>query len=224
MPKIVPTAMPASTLLLPSRGSNTHTYFPVSESTVPAAVVSKVSIWAFTGISSSSEAMVPSFPVYRSAFFSTSLVMTSSFFWSSPWTFTAPSRPSSSACARGAVFTSFEITLVASRMEFITDRMSVSTTPCLLASIMYRFSVTPVCSQTPLKLSGFRARTEALLLLAPAWRRELPAAAAAAPARPAAAMPVARGVAAPCADGFARAGPGSLLEVTAFPSATKEVS
>mmetsp|Transcript_117525 Transcript_117525/g.332499 ORF Transcript_117525/g.332499 Transcript_117525/m.332499 type:complete len:213 (+) Transcript_117525:80-718(+) len=122
MPKIVPTAMPASTLLLPSRGSKTQTYCP--ESTRPG-MVSSASAPA-TGESSSSDASVTSLPVYIRAFLRTSLVMTSSFFWSSPCTLISPWNPSSSACASGALFTSFAITFEASEIELRIDSISVS--------------------------------------------------------------------------------------------------
>mmetsp|Transcript_59504 Transcript_59504/g.138598 ORF Transcript_59504/g.138598 Transcript_59504/m.138598 type:complete len:211 (+) Transcript_59504:890-1522(+) len=101
-----------------------------------------------TGASSSSDARVPSLPVYFSAFFSTSFVITSSFFWSSPCTLTSPCKPRSSTCCSGALRTRLAMTFVASRIEFMMRFSSLSTSPRFSSSIMYLANVIPVCSQT----------------------------------------------------------------------------
>mmetsp|Transcript_69619 Transcript_69619/g.175377 ORF Transcript_69619/g.175377 Transcript_69619/m.175377 type:complete len:209 (-) Transcript_69619:206-832(-) len=165
--------MPASTLLLPSSGSKTQTYLPVSAKVSESTGSASLALVPITGASSSSEASVPSLPVYCSAALKTSFVMTSNFFWSSPCTLTSPSSPSSSACLNGAVLTSFEMTFDASRMELKTEARSLSMTPRLVDSMRYLLSVMPVCSQTSEKSSGL---TRLALCATAARRRRDPAA------------------------------------------------
>lgn len=81
MPKMLPVDTAASMLLLPSSGSNTTMYCPLNVSSTA------------TGTSSSSDAMMAVRPDSLRAAQNTSLLSTSSFFWSSPCTFAAPARP-----------------------------------------------------------------------------------------------------------------------------------
>mmetsp|Transcript_19593 Transcript_19593/g.45560 ORF Transcript_19593/g.45560 Transcript_19593/m.45560 type:complete len:265 (-) Transcript_19593:145-939(-) len=147
MPKMVPTGIPASTLEDPSNGSKTATYRPLFSMRISPEKMAFPKM--LTGLSSSSLAIVDSWPLHRSARFSTSLAMTSSFFCSSPCTLIEP--PPSSRPVRpemALVFTRLLNVLHATwsevKMLSISSRSGFARTN----SFMYRLSVTPVSVQT----------------------------------------------------------------------------
>ena len=143
MPKIVPVGTPASTFDEPSSGSKTAMYREVSSMIVSKSYSgSAASSSTSTGKSSSSEAITPIFPVKRSASLSTSFVITSSFFCSSPCTFTAPCAPTIPVMCERA--TRLAIVLTAVWIDDISVSMSASSGFARHTSHMYRDSVTPV--------------------------------------------------------------------------------
>mmetsp|Transcript_2397 Transcript_2397/g.5333 ORF Transcript_2397/g.5333 Transcript_2397/m.5333 type:complete len:200 (+) Transcript_2397:509-1108(+) len=143
---MVPVGIPASTFEDPSKGSKTATYLSVSEKTASLSVLTRS-----TGTSSSSEAKTPMRPVNRRARLRTSLVMTSSFFWSSPWTLTSPSRPRVSLEGNCDRLTMLVMALQAVSIAPNRVTSSVNSGLSMATSFMYRFKVTPVVSQTSSK-------------------------------------------------------------------------
>src|SRR3569832_291365 len=101
---MVPTEMLTSMLLEPSSGSNSRRYLPFGY----CAGMGRIS-------SISSEAMAARWPDQLVDSIITSLDITSSFFCSSPCTFSVPAPPSTPASA--PLFTAFAITLVAVTMS-----------------------------------------------------------------------------------------------------------
>jgi len=104
-------------LLLPSSGSKTTMYCPLYVSSTA------------TGTSSSSEAMIAVRPDSLSAAQKTSLLSTSSFFWSSPCTFAAPARPV--MLLMPARCTRLAMVLQAVAMEDSTTTISPSMSPAI---------------------------------------------------------------------------------------------
>mmetsp|Transcript_10355 Transcript_10355/g.15237 ORF Transcript_10355/g.15237 Transcript_10355/m.15237 type:complete len:205 (-) Transcript_10355:58-672(-) len=149
IPIIVPVGIPASTLEDPSSGSKTTTY--LSDSSITTCFDPPITS---TGASSSSDASTPSFPVNLRARLRTLFVITSSFFWSSPWTLTFPSYPSVSDDGSWERFTKLLIALQA--VSIAPNRVVSSCNSGLIndTSVIKRFKVIPVCSQTSSK-TGF---------------------------------------------------------------------
>mmetsp|Transcript_38038 Transcript_38038/g.92553 ORF Transcript_38038/g.92553 Transcript_38038/m.92553 type:complete len:201 (-) Transcript_38038:77-679(-) len=147
---IVPVGIPASTLLEPSKGSKTATYF--SPSSMTTSRESEVaSPMRSTGTSSSSEARTPRRPVNRKARLRRSFVMTSSFFWSSPWTFTSPWYPKVSDDGSWDLLTRFDMALQAVSIAPKSVVNSRSSGFNIATSFMNLVNVTPVVSQTSSK-------------------------------------------------------------------------
>ena len=101
-----------------------------------------------TGTSSSSEAKTPRRPVNRSALFKRSFVITSSFFWSSPWTLTSPWYPKVSLDGSWDRLTKLVMALQAVSMAPKRVVNSRSSGLSMATSFMKRVRVTPVVSQT----------------------------------------------------------------------------
>mmetsp|Transcript_18725 Transcript_18725/g.39376 ORF Transcript_18725/g.39376 Transcript_18725/m.39376 type:complete len:212 (-) Transcript_18725:102-737(-) len=151
---MVPVGIPASTLEEPSRGSKTATYFSPSSMTISweSEVASPTKS---TGTSSSSEANTPRRPVNRRARFKRSLVITSSFFWSSPWTLTSPWYPKVSLEGSCDRLTKFVMALQAVSIAPKRVVNSRSSGLSMATSFMKRVRVTPVVSQTSSKTGTF---------------------------------------------------------------------
>mmetsp|Transcript_3051 Transcript_3051/g.6574 ORF Transcript_3051/g.6574 Transcript_3051/m.6574 type:complete len:205 (+) Transcript_3051:752-1366(+) len=143
---IVPVGIPASTLEDPSKGSKTATYLLVSVKMASFSVLTRS-----TGTSSSSEAKTPMRPVNRRARLRTSLVMTSSFFWSSPWMLISPWYPKVSLDGNCDRLTMLVMALQAVSIAPKRVVSSVNSGLSMATSFMYRFKVTPVVSHTSSK-------------------------------------------------------------------------
>mmetsp|Transcript_1836 Transcript_1836/g.7098 ORF Transcript_1836/g.7098 Transcript_1836/m.7098 type:complete len:204 (+) Transcript_1836:1561-2172(+) len=155
MPKIVPVGMPASTFDEPSRGSKTATYLPAVFSTRMSCSYRVVaSSSTSTGASSSSDASTPMRPVNRNAFLSTSFVMTSSFFCSSPWTLMFPESRYPVSPVSEDRRTRLLIVLPAVWMDENIDSSSARCGFATVASIMNRDSVIPVSEHTSVNTGG----------------------------------------------------------------------
>mmetsp|Transcript_6267 Transcript_6267/g.5938 ORF Transcript_6267/g.5938 Transcript_6267/m.5938 type:complete len:205 (-) Transcript_6267:8-622(-) len=147
---MVPVGIPASTLEDPSRGSNTTTYLSVS-STISSLAFPSLPLAMSTGSSSSSEARTPIFPEKRRARFKRSLVITSSFFWSSPCILTSPSSPRVSLDGSWDLLTRLVMALQAVSMAPKRVVNSESSGLSMATSAMKRVRVTPVVSHTSSK-------------------------------------------------------------------------
>mmetsp|Transcript_13272 Transcript_13272/g.37358 ORF Transcript_13272/g.37358 Transcript_13272/m.37358 type:complete len:218 (-) Transcript_13272:116-769(-) len=171
---MVPVGIPASTLEEPSRGSKTATYFSPSSMTISwESLVAGPT--KSTGTSSSSEAKTPRRPVKRRARFKRSLVITSSFFWSSPWTLTSPWYPKVSLEGSWDRLTKLVMALQAVSIAPKRVVNSRSSGLSMATSFMKRVKVTPVVSQTSSKTGTLVwARDMVGVSTVEAWRELTP--------------------------------------------------